>query len=241
MPNNKPVTQINLLDFYKGLTSDNRFIHDLAVEFAENSDHTKVIVDGIEKTVFNYFDGVGEITNSKDYFKYCSKEERKTVLNNIDILIAEKTEEQQKLIISQLISSIEFYLNQLEKWQAYPFFHTDLKLLKENLIVKYSYLLGNIKVDANNTTTNPKIQWLGKTNVLATLIFELWQGQEKGKNIPNTLPMIKAQKKELEELLLNNFLDKDGNPLKASTISDYLNSSKPESRAKKGTRIELDY
>ena len=85
----------------------------------------------------------------------------------------------------------------------------------------------------------PKIQWLGKTNVLVTLIYDLWQGQNKGKDIPSTPPQIIAQKKDLEALLINNFIDSKGKPLTQSVISDYLNTSKPEKRAKKGVRIEL--
>ncbi len=86
----------------------------------------------------------------------------------------------------------------------------------------------------------PKIQWLGKTNVLATLFYDLWQGQYKIKE-SSTRSIIKAQKRDLELLLINNFLDEKGKPLTESTISDYLNTSKPVKRAKKGTRIELTF
>ena len=83
----------------------------------------------------------------------------------------------------------------------------------------------------------PKVQWLGKTNVLATLIYDLWQGQDKGKQ-GSTQPLIKAQKKDLEALLTNNFFDAKGQQLTETTISDYLNTSKPEKRAKRNVRIE---
>lgn len=86
-----------------------------------------------------------------------------------------------------------------------------------------------------------KIQWLGKTNLLTTLIYDLWQGQDKGSKVPSTKPLIKATKKDIENLLINNFIDEKGKPLTISTISDYLNTSKPETRAKIGKRIELDY
>ena len=55
-----------------------------------------------------------------------------------------------------------------------------------------------------------KIQWMGKTNVLATLVFNLWQGQDKGKVVASTPPRILAQKKDLEALLINNFIDSKG-------------------------------
>ncbi|MEP7371939.1 MAG: hypothetical protein ABI675_01040 [Chitinophagaceae bacterium] len=100
--------------------------------------------------------------------------------------------------------------------------------------LKQTYL----EVGQTDNNITPKLQWLGKTNVLTTLIYELWQGQEKGKQT-STKPLIKAQKKDLEALLINNFLDSKGKPLSFSTITHYLNTSKPETRAKKGVRIEL--
>ena len=57
MPNNNPVTVTNVLDFYKELINDEHGIHELAVEFMENSDQTNVIIDGVQKTIFSFFDG----------------------------------------------------------------------------------------------------------------------------------------------------------------------------------------
>lgn len=90
--------------------------------------------------------------------------------------------------------------------------------------------------------STPKIQWLGKTNVLATLIYELWKGQDKVKSA-TTKPLIKAEKRDSEQLLLNNFIDSKGKPLTISTVSDYLNTNKDKAlkRARIGVRIELEY
>lgn len=158
----------------------------------------------------------------------------------------ESTEEKQRLIIRSILSEIDLYITKMDKTKVlnkeYPAFLILLKLFKEDVVLKYAYLL-----DSTSSSTKaisqpqPKIQWLGKTNLLATLIYDLWQGQDgKEKGKPNSKPMIKADKKDLEALLLNNFLDKDGNTLSISTVSDYLNSSKPEKRAKIGARIELE-
>lgn len=95
-----------------------------------------------------------------------------------------------------------------------------------------------LNVEQSEVSITPKIQWLGKTNVLATLIYDLWKGQEKGKQ-QTTQSYLKAQKKDLVALLLNNFIDSEGKPLNPDTVDDYLNSSKPQKRAKQGVRIEL--
>lgn len=122
----------------------------------------------------------------------------------------------------------------------YHFFITDLENIRYILLKKYDFLRkGEASKSITNSTISNKIQWLGKTNVLATLLYDLWKGQEKGKGKPNTPPMLKADKKDIERLLIENFIDSKGQPLTISTISDYLNSSKPEKRAKIGTRIEL--
>ncbi|MFJ1288431.1 hypothetical protein, partial [Acinetobacter baumannii] len=96
-----------------------------------------------------------------------------------------------------------------------PAFLTLLKSFKEDVVLKYAYLLDSASSSTEVfSQPQPKIQWLGKTNLLATLIYDLWQGQNgKEKGNPNSKPMIKADKKDLEALLLNNFLDKDGNTL----------------------------
>jgi hypothetical protein len=113
-----------------------------------------------------------------------------------------------------------------------------LKAVLLDKVSSFANLIEDIYLRSNSSI--PKVQWLGKTNVLATLIYDLWKGQEKSKEL-STKPLLQASKKDLEALLINNFIDSKGNALTESTISDYLNSSKPEKRPKKGVRIELDY
>ena len=103
----------------------------------------------------------------------------------------------------------------------------------------FGYLISKSVNQKFATIHTPKIQWLGKTNVLATLLYDLLHGQDKGKSKSSTAPLIKADKKDLEKLLIENFIDSKGKPLTITTISDYLNSSKPDKRAKFGSRIEL--
>ena len=162
---------------------------------------------------------------------------KKAINEEANLLDRDKTE----IFIRDLISNLEvtkgvIYALDLDK---------KLTIFRNKVVEKLQAFISYLQetyiiTPASITRTTPKIQWLGKTNVLATLIFDLWQGQDKIKQ-PSTISLIKAQKKDLEALLINNFLDEKGKPLTESTISDYLNKSKPEKRAKKGIRIELEY
>ncbi|MEP6683934.1 MAG: hypothetical protein ABJA35_11770 [Parafilimonas sp.] len=91
-------------------------------------------------------------------------------------------------------------------------------------------------------SSNGNIQWLGSTKLLATLFYDLWQGQKKIKG-KTTKPLIKADKNHLVKFLLTNFVDSKGKPLNKTTLSDYLNTSeyKQTQRVAQGGRIELDY
>jgi hypothetical protein len=81
--------------------------------------------------------------------------------------------------------------------------------------------------------TKPKIKWLANTNVLITLFYDLLNGQEMADQL------IEADKNYVKELLINNFLDSEGNPLSESTIATLFTPSKVEKRSKRGDRIEL--
>lgn len=155
------------------------------------------------------------------------------VLTNLDL-------KKQETFIKGIIAELQVLQTAIEK-NSLP---AKFELYKPILIDKISRLsqtLNEIYLTSQSLST-PKIQWLGKTNVLATLIYDLWKGQDKIKRA-STKPMIKAEKKDLEQLLINNFIDSKGKPLTISTVSDYLNTSKDKAakRARIGVRIELEY
>lgn len=88
----------------------------------------------------------------------------------------------------------------------------------------------------------PKIRWLGETKMLTTLFLDLLNGQKKTtKGEKSTKPIMKARLIDIKKMLLENFIDKEGNPLKPSTIKSYLISNKPNSKTLEGGRIELRY
>lgn len=159
----------------------------------------------------------------------------KIILNLLD-------EKKQQVFIKAIIAELQTLHDAIKELVIKPEY-TEYRNLLLRDSVRYCELLKAILQQPNLSTNNstPKIQWLGKTNILATLIYDLWQGQDKGKGT-STRPMIKADKKDLEQLIINNFLDSKGKPLTISTISDYLNTNKDKAakRAKRGIRIELD-
>lgn len=179
------------------------------------------------------------------YYKRFSENEGQENLKDVGELISkEKTEEAQRIIVKSCCSKLDYYISKLSDRASiadkYEFFINDMKILKDDIELKFAYLLPDLNTKKLSDSTTPKIQWLGKTNVLVTLIYDLWKGQDKGKGNAHTLPLIRADKQDLIQFLSDNFMDEKGEALKANTLSDYLNTSKPEKRAKKGTRIELE-
>lgn len=51
-------------------------------------------------------------------------------------------------------------------------------------------------------------------------------------------PLIKATKEQIKNFLLNNFIEKDGQPLSAASIDTFLTPSRDDKRALKGDRID---
>lgn len=140
-----------------------------------------------------------------------------------------------------LVNKIQLLIDQIEEVK----YDGGLQQIKNTIVLKLTLLnkqltdsyLGN----GNHINTNPKIRWKTDLKVLTTLFFELLHGQEKGRgnNRFTTPSFIEAEKKDLQELLLNNFLDSEGNPLKPHTINDYLNKSKKNTRSPEGERLEF--
>ncbi|TXJ23512.1 MAG: hypothetical protein E6Q24_17515 [Chitinophagaceae bacterium] len=204
-----------------------------AVERERDSDRLKI-------TIISDVWGQGHIiyeTVTSLFISEYNKLEKET-RSNIDAFILTILEKpKQQLFIENTIAILQELQNAITT-NSIESKHEPLKTILLDKVSSFAQSIEDIYLKGNSSI--PKIQWLGKTNLLGTLIYDLWQGQDKGKNKPNTKPLIKAQKKDLEALLLNNFLDAKGQPLTQSTISDYLNTSKPETRAKPGIRVELN-
>ncbi len=180
------------------------------------------------------------ITFSSYFIEQYNKLEKEVRLRIDEAILEYLDFKKQETFIKGIVAELQVFQNAIEKNSLLA----RLELYKPILIDKVSYLvqtLTEIYLSPQSSPTS-KIQWLGKTNVLATLIYDLWKGQEKNEEA-STKPMLKADKKELEQLLINNFIDSKGKPITISTISDYLSTNKDKAlkRAKEGVRIELKY
>lgn len=198
-------------------------------------DKNRMQVSGVDlegKDFSNY------VTFSYYFLSEYNKLEKQARLNIDNIILSHLEGDKQELFIRNIISELHVLQGEISKTLVDSKYEVYISILLDK-VNRFSQLLSEIYLAASILPT-PKIQWLGKTNLLATLFYDLWQGQNKHKE-PSTKPLIKAQKKDLETLLINNFIDEKGKPLTESTISDYLNTSKPEKRAKQGIRIELEY
>lgn len=176
---------------------------------------------------------------SKNYAIECYDQIEEIVRNQIEKETSQILNAQEREVyIKPILVELNLILNKVKEYEI----ETELQPYKDSLILKlneFILLLNHSYMNkAVHPSSNVKIQWLGNTNVLATLFYDLWKGQDKGKD-PSTKAMFIAEKKDIEALLLNNFIDEKGKPLSPSTLSDYLNESKPNKRAKKGVRIEL--
>jgi len=88
-------------------------------------------------------------------------------------------------------------------------------------------------VDDMKPVTSNKLQWLGQVNVLGTLFYHLLRGQDGGD------PYIAASVEQVKRMLMDNFVDSDGNELSKETLKTIFTISRSEKRAKEGDRIEL--
>ncbi len=182
-----------------------------------------------------------KLIRAKKFIEVCYYSRELQVLDNFKKELKKITEKVKfNLYVEITITELDLILKKvtelkLDKNLQNPQNHIIRKL--ENLkSTFYSFYQKNIE-----TAPTPKIQWLGKTNLLATLIYDLWQGQERGRGNARTKTsqLIKADKKDLEQLLINNFISAKGTLFTNTTISDYLNTSKPEKRINGKGRIEL--
>lgn len=135
---------------------------------------------------------------------------------------------QRKTIIHNLIRELTIQLDKVKKGD-----YTNRGIIIEalnacmdfcNQYVLNKYVVGEQKVAI-------KLKWLGQTNVLTTLFYDLLIGTK------SNVKMIDADKTTLANFIVNNFLAEDGQQLSYNTI--YSNLTKDGKLAK--NPIEIIY
>jgi hypothetical protein len=122
------------------------------------------------------------------------------------------------------------------KYPQYNYFIEDINEVMEELEVHLKInempKEGDISPGVNSFK-NPKIKWLGKTNVLTTLFYDMLHGQDRRSSL------IEATQEDIKDFLMNNFLDADGKEMTLDTVVTYMRPDKVDKRAKIGDRVEL--
>lgn len=170
----------------------------------------------------------------KDKLESLCNNKKRGFINDLDTYLLKENEQK---IANDYLQKILFEVNYLisvykgnEYLERYPIILETIKSIKTHLHSKYGLPDNNVPPSIKKGN-NAKIQWLGKTNVLTTLFYDLLNGQDKGE------PYIHANKKDVMQFLIDNFLDKNGDELSESTVQSYFD--KPDKKAKIGDRIEL--
>ncbi|MBU8882372.1 hypothetical protein CBW16_10305 [Flavobacteriaceae bacterium JJC] len=169
--------------------------------------------------------------NAESEERYFSFYEIKNKLQNVTsdsekilLLTKEKFEYQQANIEFVNIHTLAFD-KQCDKEikQIYA-----LKKLKDDLVKEGTF-------DKSPGTVFNKIKINVNINQITDVFYQL--SREKSSD---GKPYIEANTNEMAALIVNNFLDKDGNPISPQTVKTILKPSKEEKRPNTGKRIDLD-
>lgn len=230
----------NIFDFYEDLLTNG--LGTLNDDFLISAREVEIGSGENKRTELIYQESAFSGYTHEQYLQMASKRASRKILQDIESNIMQETSiEKQRLQIKRLQSDTEYYIEKIKETrftEKFPFFLADLQIISEDIPRKLKYLIK----DETPGKQLKKIQWLGNVNLLTTLIYHLWQGQEKSYG-PAFKGLIKAEKGELKAFLLNNFLDSDGRDLKPDTVDDGLNTSdyKSDKRLIEGKRIELSF
>ncbi|UPK68310.1 hypothetical protein [Chitinophaga filiformis] len=200
------------------------------IEYAEvhGSNEDDLVIENVTITFTTYLEGKinEELFNS---------------LDRIDNRLLEIDDEKKQVLylktLYKTLNTLILYADELEHISKYTFVAGSLKSLKNELTEKYAVHDDATQQQHINLSsaqqTSYKLQWMGKSKVLITLFYDLYSNVENGGE-----PLIKATKDQVKNFLLNNFIEKDGQPLSASSIDTLLTPSKEDKRALKDDRID---
>lgn len=167
--------------------------------------------------------------------------EKEAYLNISNKYQSYKNATQREKFIERTIAELDVLKNKIQGLSV----NQKHKRYHELLVKKidaFSNSLDDIYLQTIQTedNSNPKIRWSADTKVLTTLFYDLIHGQKgKGRGVEDTVHFIRKQRNInalIKKLLMENFLDQEGNALKSGTIQSYLKDP-----LGKGKRIELEY
>ena len=221
-------------------------------EFYEGGISKEILVDGKTQKQYAYLSDEGQALNLDDYMKMRAHEYAQLLYSKSENYLNQVPKEE----IQKFNYVFNFYYRRYSDWLSSQkelkfssIFYHKLSDIKSDidLLFKLHFKIHGLKYeevttiddfnnDQNSSSvfqSNPKIKWLAKTNVLTTLFYDLMNGQDRN------APLIETTKKDIIDLIVNNFVDSDGSQFSKQTIETYLRDSTPEKKAKRGDRIEL--
>ena len=77
-----------------------------------------------------------------------------------------------------------------------------------------------------------KLKWNNKINILTTFFFDAMHSSTS-----DTENLLECTRNDLKKMIINNFVDKNGNDLKESTVETYLNEYRDDKKAQEKNRI----
>lgn len=237
---------LRIFSFYEQIFTGEAW-DEIMEEFRSGSQPQKKVNDGQEISYDIYFTDNGEPYTYEEFERmFFRKHARKMFSETEALLDSIGNEEELAKTSNDLAFQLEMYSDKLKQrfmdkrdYIVTSFDEAKGDILKlvnyKRKITKLSTMPSSNVNDLQNSQGQgrPKLKWLGNTNVLITLFYDLLNGQERAD------PLIEADKNTLKEFLLTNFIDSEGNPLSESTIATLFTPSKVEKRAKKGDRVEL--
>jgi len=221
-------------------------------EFYEGGISQTKNVDGKEVKIYLYPNDYGQLLDLDSYILMSANYYAQNIFDDTENLLENTPKED----LSTLVLKYHFYLRKIITEFESNISIKQLKTFYERLIdilpkidelfamyfkiheLKYHSILSkddpSDTIDMNyNRESFSRIKWLAKTNILTTLFYDLMNGQDRNESI------IEATKKDIIDLIVNNFVDSDGSQFSKHTIETNLRDSTPEKKAKRGDRIEL--
>lgn len=233
------------LQFFKELAENSQTIDKAKDKFYSSYPEEMILELDREREsikIMNPFDSesLSIVRYFHHYFKEACYSEMDTSIKaiEVDILKAGDTVK-EKNYLKKVIEQIDLLISTSKErvdLQKYPFISSILESTKEFIQGKYNLKEKNT-VTKQVTHSTPKIQWLGKTNILTTLFNDLLNGIRA----EGIQPLINSTPKEIEKLIVENFIDQEGKEFQMDgTIGEYLKASRQSTkRAKGGISIEI--
>jgi hypothetical protein len=206
----------------------------------KEEDKNRIMVMGVDLEG----NGFGEYISFSSFFlsEYNSLE-KESRLEVDKTILAHLQEDKQQVFVKAIIAELQVLQDAISKLELEPK-HEVYKSILLDKVIAFSKLIENIYLPQNqklavSTPTQPtkKLRWMGNTNILTTLFYDLINGIESAK-IPR---LIDADAPEIEAFIITNFIDKDGNDFPPkSTINTNLKPNKQQTkRAANGKAIDL--